>query len=64
MFKVLYDSPQGVRSYCICPLTAEGAKEQAQKFRERYLNEDGTGKAFPNGRGHYPFKNVRIAPIN
>lgn len=67
MFNVLYDTPEGTKVYCLCDMSLAEAERQAQDFRERYLERqpDGTwkGKAYPNGKGFYPFSNVRVVRV-
>lgn len=60
MYNVLYDAPDGVRTYCVKNMSYEMACSILAKFKARYLNEHGTGKEYPNGRGFYPFTNPRI----
>lgn len=61
-YRVWYDNPHrgDVVSYTIYGMTRETAEWHAEEFRCRYLNEDGTGQTYPNGKGVYPFTNVRV----
>jgi hypothetical protein len=61
MYNVKYDAPSGSRHYLVEDVpTLELAKIHLRKFRTRYMDEQGNGKAYPNGKGFYPFTNVRI----
>lgn len=59
MFRVLYDAPDGIRSYTVDPMELPVAIEQCLQFRSKYV-----GKPYPNGRGFYPFSNPRIIQID
>jgi hypothetical protein len=60
VYNVAYDAPDGWRIYCMCWMDYASAERQLDNFKGLYLNEDGTGKAYPNGKGFYPFSNPRI----
>jgi hypothetical protein len=60
LYRVLYDAPDGVRSYTVYSMPRVEAERQLTNFQSRYLNLDGTGKQYPNGLGFYPFSNARI----
>lgn len=62
LYQVLYNDGKMVKSYCLNKMTLEEATKQLNAFKSRYLNEDGTGKCYPNGKGYYPFTNPRITP--
>ena len=62
-YNVEYDAPDGVRRYCMCNMDLDTARIQLQNFKNRYLNEDGTGKEYPNKKGFYPFSNPRIVKV-
>lgn len=55
MYNVVYEAPDGDRVYNMVPCDLATAQKTAIKFTERYV-----GKPFPNGRGWYPYKNVRV----
>lgn len=61
LYHVVYDTPckKGV-TYCVCPMPREVAEKYLENFKRLYLNPDGTGKPYPNGRGAYQFTNPRI----
>lgn len=60
-YEVIYDRGNGtVSSYCLMPMDYDLAEQMLVKFKQLYLNDDGTGKAYPNGKGFYPFSNPRI----
>lgn len=61
MYKVVYDAPDGVRDYCVHKrMDHDTAVRVLALFKRMYENEDGTPKAYPNGKGYYPFANPRI----
>lgn len=64
MYNIRYLSPDGFCTYCVCdmPTKAEALKVLEQ-FKARYLNPDGTGKVYPNGRGTYPFSNPTVVKV-
>jgi hypothetical protein len=39
------------------------AEKMLAMFKSRYLNEDGTGKPYPNGKGIYPFARPQIVRV-
>lgn len=61
-YRVWYDNPYKgeVVSYTSAGMTREVAEWHAEEFRCRYLNEDGTGQAYPNGEGVYAWTNIRV----
>ncbi len=60
-FQVVYEDNKGVtHTCCMADMCYEEAEEMLERFKEQYLNADGTGKAYPNGKGYYPFFNPRI----
>lgn len=63
MYHVTYDAPDGLRLYCVQPMSLAVATEHLAKFKARYLNPDGTGRAYPNGEGFYPFRNPVIVRV-
>jgi len=60
MYHVIYDAPDGLRQYCLQGMTLETAREMLALFKDEYLDENGNGKPYPNGKGFYPFNNPRI----
>jgi hypothetical protein len=62
-FNVFYEADDGVRTYCIQSMTMDKAKEVLAKFCSLYLDEDGNGKAFPNGKGFYNYRNPHIRRV-
>lgn len=63
LFLLKYDAPDGEREYTVFPMTISVAMKQLDNFKKKYLNEDGTGKPYPNGKGFYPFTNPRLVPF-
>jgi hypothetical protein len=63
MFNVFFDTPTGSKKYCLCDMPLSVAKQYLEKFKARYLNADGSGRAYPNGKGYYPFSNPRIERV-
>lgn len=59
-FNVMYDAPDGARIYCKQWCDRVTADRMLALFVSKYLNPDGTGKTYPNGKGVYPFSNPRI----
>ncbi len=60
-YNVAYDRDDGeVIIYCKSWMDHATAEVQLDNFKKRYLNADGTGKAYPNGQGFYPVSNPRI----
>ena len=64
LYQVVYLSPTKLKTYCIDDMPLELAKEKLAQFKRLYFNEDGTGKAYPNGKGFYPFKHPQIVPAS
>lgn len=62
LYQVVYFAPDGVRTYCIDDMDFETANEHLEKFKSLYLDDKGRGKAYPNGKGFYPFKNPKVVP--
>jgi len=62
-FNVFYDTPKGLKKYCLCNMDIQEATKQLVNFKRRYLNSDGTGKTYPNGKGVYDVSNPRILPV-
>ena len=54
-WNVAYDGPKGTQLYLSENTTAEMAAKYCAIAREKY-----EGKSYPNGKGHYPFKNFRV----
>jgi hypothetical protein len=52
-----------VRTYCLQSMNINEAKEMLDKFRSLYLDDDGNGKAFPNGKGFYNYRNPHIRRV-
>jgi hypothetical protein len=63
MFNVRYEGPNGSRHYCSEPCDLDTAKRMLKSFKTKYFNEDGAPKAYPNGKGFYPFRNPRIVRV-
>jgi hypothetical protein len=61
-FNIAYDTPRGTKLYCRDEMPLAKAKELLSSFKARYLNADGTSKAFPNGQGHYDISNGVLKP--
>jgi hypothetical protein len=61
-YNVYYRNEQSGRlcRYCLSPMSKELAEEYARKFNERYLDIHGRGRAFPNGRGYYPYSKAWV----
>ena len=59
-YNVQYYAPDGVRTYCLAWADLATMERVLKNFKASYLNKDGTGKAYPNGKGFYPFRNPRI----
>jgi hypothetical protein len=59
-YNVGYDAPDGFRTYLQQWVDHDTAKMYLAKWCALYLNDDGTGKPYPNGKGFYPFRNPRI----
>lgn len=55
MFNVHYDDNGQTKQYLLYGVDMDTAKEYTNKFIEKYV-----GKPYPNGKGHYGFKNVTI----
>lgn len=58
MFQVVYDAPDGLRTYCVQPMTEHKANMVCESFRAKYV-----GKPYPNGKGYYPFTNPRVVRV-
>jgi hypothetical protein len=55
-YNVMYDRGDGTSStYLLCWVSKSEAVKWAKDFTERYV-----GKPYPNGKGWYPFNNVRV----
>jgi len=63
MFKVVYDDDGQTHVYCVYSMDLPKAEEMLKKFKARYLNPDGTGQRFPNGKGYFTVTNPRIVPV-
>jgi hypothetical protein len=60
-FNVAYEGADGkTRHYNTFDTSKDRAELSLLQFKARYLNEDGTGKPYPNGLGFYPFTNPRV----
>jgi hypothetical protein len=59
LYDVVYDTPKGERVYCV-NASLPVAQRLLAKFNRVYMNEDGTPKQYPNGRGYYSYTNPRI----
>jgi len=60
LFNVTYDRGDGTRStYCVEPMNYLMACVFAKRFTDKYV-----GKPYPNGKGHYPFKDVKVVPVS
>ena len=59
-FNVTYDKGDGTRvKYTFLPITTfDSAKAIADTFIKRYV-----GQPYPNGKGYYEYRDVRIEPI-
>jgi hypothetical protein len=64
MYNIAYHAPDGWRLYCKCAMSLDEAKRQLANFKRLYLNEDGTGRAYPNGKGFYPFTRPAIVRVS
>jgi hypothetical protein len=63
-FNVFYEVYGGIlRTYCVQSMDINEAEEMLAKFRSRYLDSDGNGKAFPNGKGFYNYRNPHIRRV-
>lgn len=62
-FNVFYQFEGEVRTYCAMNMDLAEAKRQLKDFCDLYLNPDGSGKPYPNGRGFYKFKNPKIVRV-
>lgn len=62
-YNVVYDSPKGQHTYCMSNMDKKTALLVLEDFKKKYFNPDGTGKAYPNGKGFYPFTNPRIEKV-
>jgi hypothetical protein len=62
-FNVFYEANDGVHTYCIYNMSMDKAKEMLDKFRSLYLDGDGNGKPFPNGKGFYNYRNPHIRRV-
>lgn len=63
MFNVMYENTDTGRVHTYCGdwmHTKDQAEIMLDSFKSRYLNKDGTGKVYPNGKGTYPFRNPRV----
>lgn len=60
MYNVFYDTKDGVKQYCQSHMDRETAYRYLAKFKDRYLDERGNGKMFPNGKGFYDVRNPRV----
>lgn len=60
MFRILYDAPDGVRSYTVHKMDRPTAERMLALFTNKYLNADGSPRPYPNGKGCYRFTNPRI----
>ena len=58
MYNVAYDHNGNTKLYCIDSMDHAEAERQLNNFIARYV-----GKPYPNGKGFYPFTNVRIVRI-
>ena len=63
MFNIAYEKGGRTFHYLDQNVGIALAFKYLEAFKERYLNEDGTGKQFPNGKGFYDFANPRIVSV-
>jgi hypothetical protein len=63
MYNVAYDTSVGVKHYCARNMPLVEAKRQLANFTARYLNADGTPRAYPNGKGVYDVRNPRVVRV-
>lgn len=63
MFNIAYVYAGVVKHYCAKPCDHQTAERTLRDFKRRYLNADGTGRAYPNGKGVYPISNPRIVAV-
>lgn len=60
MYNVAYDDTNGTKLYLVCPVpTLEQAIFYMRICREKYV-----GKQYPNKRGFYDVRNVRIVTVD
>ena len=60
LYNIEYTYDGETRLYCAESCDLVMAQHTLENFKRRYLNADGTGKAYPNGKGFYPISNPRI----
>lgn len=60
MYQVIYFKDGCLHTYCGCNMPLDIAKVYLAKFKDNYLNQDGSGKPYPNGKGFYAFTNPQI----
>lgn len=64
LYNVFYLSEDGeVRQYCGLNMSIGEARRQLKNFCALYLNPDGSGKPYPNGKGFYKFSNPTILRV-
>lgn len=63
MFNVDYEKNGETFYYLDRNVGIDLAFESLDAFQRRYLNEDGTGKKYPNGKGFYNFTNPRVIKV-
>ena len=63
MFNVFYDTSTRRRvAYCQAKMSHQEALGQLARFKIRYLDRSGRGRAYPNGQGRYDIRNARVEP--
>lgn len=60
---VLYDTKHGTMKYCHQDMGPRQARVMLAMFRSKYLNPDGTPRAYPDGSGRYDVANPRIGSV-
>jgi hypothetical protein len=61
LYAVIYDRPEELgHEYCLEAMDYATAERMLALFKARYLDADGRGKAYPNGKGFYEVSNPRI----
>lgn len=65
VWNVAYENESGQR--CLYQATwsnKQTAQESLKLFLRNYFNEDGSHKAYPNGKGHYSFSIPYLVCVN
>jgi len=64
MYNIAYEDNGKVRLYCEENMEMETAHVYLKKFADKYLDANGKGRAYPNGKGYYPISNPRIVRVS